>query len=53
MNSNLVSAIIGFWRMGATIEEIIGITLISKDEIQGVITDYRIMLSYNNLIANS
>ena len=40
MESNIISSIIGFWRMGATIEEIIGVTLLSKDKIDEVIKDY-------------
>jgi len=49
MNSNLVSAIIGFWRMGATIEEIISLTLLSKDKIEEVIDSYALK-RYNQLI---
>lgn len=37
---NLYSAIIGYWRQGATLDEIKAITGVSKWEIAGIIASY-------------
>lgn len=41
MNKDLKAAIIGYWRSGATIEEIIGITGLLYREVVAVIEEYR------------
>lgn len=35
------SSIIGFWRGGATMEEIVGITLLPVSEIENIIQTYK------------
>lgn len=50
MNSNLVSAIIGFWRMGATMEEIKETTNVPPFYITEIINKHTEILSCKEMI---
>jgi hypothetical protein len=50
MEANIVSAIIGFWRMGANVYEIEGITGVSELAIRNVIKEHKEISDYKEML---